>query len=163
MFNEKDPPGWIAWSDSISLYTIPDKTKSTFQPWDPSSKDAVAALRELATDPSYWEQLGVYYSEENRETNIIQDNVSCVKSICMPPSFIYPAVFTLVVSLVQLLEDEPFEALRPTMETMIADRDQDTQRAAAEFLAGVLGGSLSLLVATISLDFSFRFETLARP
>jgi len=41
---------------------------------------------------------------------------------------------------VQLLEDEPFEAFRPTVEKLIADKDQNKQRAAAEFLAGVLGG-----------------------
>lgn len=90
-------------------------------------------------DPSYWEQLAVYYSEENHETNITQDNVSCVKSICevlcilgSPP---------LTDSLVQILEDEPFEALRPTMEALIANKDQDKQRAAAEFIAGVVGGT----------------------
>jgi len=41
---------------------------------------------------------------------------------------------------VQLLEDEPFEAFKPTVERLIADKDQNKQRAAAEFLAGVLGG-----------------------
>ncbi len=41
---------------------------------------------------------------------------------------------------VQLLEDEPFEAFRPTVEKLIVDQDQNKQRAAAEFLAGVLGG-----------------------
>ncbi len=42
---------------------------------------------------------------------------------------------------VQLLEDEPFEAFRPTVEELIADNDQNKQRAAAEMLAGVIGGN----------------------
>ena len=50
------------------------------------------------------------------------------------------AHFILIVSSVQILEEEPFEALRPTMESMIADKDQDSQRAAAELIAGVIGG-----------------------
>jgi len=43
-------------------------------------------------------------------------------------------------SLVQLLEDEPLEAMRPTLEKMISNKDQNAQRAAAELLAGVIGG-----------------------
>jgi hypothetical protein len=45
-------------------------------------------------------------------------------------------------TLVQLLEDEPFEAFKPTVESLIADKDQNKQRAAAEFLAGILGGNV---------------------
>lgn len=44
--------------------------------------------------------------------------------------------------LVQLLEDEPFEAFRPVVEKLIVDKDQNKQRAAAEFLAGILGGDI---------------------
>jgi hypothetical protein len=43
-------------------------------------------------------------------------------------------------TLVQLLEDEPFEALKPILEVLLADKEQDKQRAAAELLAGVLNG-----------------------
>jgi hypothetical protein len=46
---------------------------------------------------------------------------------------------------VQLLEDEPFEAFRPTVEKLIKDKDQNKQRAAAELLAGILGGTNNLL------------------
>ncbi|KAF8168284.1 hypothetical protein B0H34DRAFT_792908 [Crassisporium funariophilum] len=102
IFFDKDPPGW---------------------PWESASADALEAIREMVTDPEYWVNVSTYYAEENHETTITQDNVSCVKSIF------------------QLLEDEPFDAFRPTVEKLIADKDQNKQRAAAEFLAGVLGGS----------------------
>ena len=46
-------------------------------------------------------------------------------------------------TLVQLLGDEPFTAFKPTVEGLIADKDNNKQRAAAEFLAGVLGGNVS--------------------
>ncbi|KAF9568562.1 hypothetical protein CPC08DRAFT_679680 [Agrocybe pediades] len=120
---DKEPPGWLVWNDTISLYALPDSERSTFQPWEEASNDVIAAVREITTDKEYWENVATYYSEENHETSIIQDNVSCVKSIF------------------QLVEDAPFEAFKPTVERLIADKDRDKQRAAAEFLAGVLGGS----------------------
>ncbi|KAJ6615943.1 hypothetical protein B0H10DRAFT_2190770, partial [Mycena sp. CBHHK59/15] len=70
-----DPPGWVVWGDSVSLYKLPDATRSTFQPWETS---------------------------------------------------------------IQLLENEPFEALRPTL---ISNKEPDKQRALAEFIAGLIGGS----------------------
>ncbi|KAF9014988.1 hypothetical protein BDQ17DRAFT_1418116 [Cyathus striatus] len=123
IFFDKDPPGWLTWGKSVPLYKPPHLLKSTFQPWEPESADAIHAVRKLVIDPLYWEKIASYYSEENHETTITQDNVSCVKSIF------------------QLLEDEPFEAFKPTAESMILDKDQNKQRAAAELLAGVLGGS----------------------
>lgn len=42
--------------------------------------------------------------------------------------------------LVQLLQDEPFEALRPTLEKLLQNNDQNKQRAAAEFVAGLISG-----------------------
>ncbi|KAF9472467.1 hypothetical protein BDN70DRAFT_886944 [Pholiota conissans] len=123
IFYDKNPPGWLVWNNSIALYMQPHSSESTFQPWESASEDAIQAVREITTGSEYWENLSTYYSEENHETTIIQDNVSCVKSIF------------------QLLEDEPFKALRPVLDRLISDKDQDKQRAAAEFLAGVLGAS----------------------
>ncbi|KAF8807238.1 hypothetical protein BYT27DRAFT_7232792 [Phlegmacium glaucopus] len=122
-FYDKDPPGWLVWRATVSLYLSPHSSKSTFEPWEAASEDSIQAIREMTTDPKYWENLSTYYSEENHETTITQDNVSCVKSIF------------------QLLEDEPFGAFKPIVENLIADKDHNKQRAAAEFLAGILGGS----------------------
>ena len=82
ILHDKNPPAWLAWDRSISLYMPPDETKSTFAPWDESSQDAIDILRQVTNSASFWESLSTYYSEENHETFIIQDNVSCVKSIC---------------------------------------------------------------------------------
>ena len=49
-------------------------------------------------------------------------------------------VLSLNDLLVQVLEDVPFSALKPTLDTLIVDREPDKQRAAAELIAGVLGG-----------------------
>lgn len=67
----------------MNLYALPDPTRSTFQPWDPLSDEAISTVLKITTDQKYWEKVSAYYSEENHETAMIQDNVSCVKSICM--------------------------------------------------------------------------------
>ncbi|TFK76829.1 hypothetical protein BDN72DRAFT_890635 [Pluteus cervinus] len=118
-----NPPGWLTCNSEFTLYALPDETKPTFGPWEAASQEAVDAIREMVTDPEFWEELSGHFSEENHEEVITQDNVSCVKSIF------------------QVLEDEPFEALKPTLEGLIADKDQNKQRAAAELLAGLLNGS----------------------
>lgn len=139
IYYDKNPPGWLVWNDTVSLYTLPQTSRSTFQPWEQASADAVQAVREVTTDPEYWENMSMYYSEENHETTIIQDNVSFVKSICKH-NLLYFFLVHRSLALVQLLEDEPFKAFKPTVEKLIADKDHNKQRAAAEFLAGVLGG-----------------------
>jgi proteasome activator subunit 4 len=121
------------------LYSLPHATKSTFQPWDPSSSSTIDTLREVALDSAWWEKLVSYYSEENHETTIIQDNVSCIKSICESSIFPSYIVFTYRIP-VQILEDEPLEVFKPHVEKLIADKDQNKQRAAAELLAAVLNG-----------------------
>ena len=82
IFYDKHPPGWLVWSDAIILYAAPDNTNSTFQPWEASSAGAVEEVRKITTSPKFWENVSVYYAEENHETTIILDNVSCIKSIC---------------------------------------------------------------------------------
>ncbi|CCM01642.1 uncharacterized protein FIBRA_03703 [Fibroporia radiculosa] len=120
---DKISSGWLVWRQHVDCFLAPDAVESTFQPWDGGCEEAVETLRTIVTDPSYWEKLSTHYSAENNTDAVTQDNASCVKSIF------------------QLLEDEPFEALKPTLETLIADKDKNKQRAAADFLAGIFSGS----------------------
>ncbi|ESK98482.1 membrane protein [Moniliophthora roreri MCA 2997] len=122
LYLDKNPQGWCAWSNSINLYHAPHPSESTFL-WEQASEDAIAAARKIAMDPSFWKKLSSYLSEETHDTMMTQDNVSCVKSIF------------------QILEDAPFEVLRPELEALLADKEPDKQRAAAELLAGVINGS----------------------
>jgi hypothetical protein len=39
-----------------------------------------------------------------------------------------------------MLGDEPWDSLRPTVTKLLEDIEQNKQRAAAEFMAGLLGG-----------------------
>lgn len=123
MIRDKISSGWIAWKDTTDYFLLPDTHHSTFPSWEEESQPAVSAIRTMVTDESYWKNLSTHYSAENHSDDISQDNASCVKSIF------------------QLLEDEPFEALRSTLETLLADKDKNKQRAAADFLAGLFAGS----------------------
>ncbi|KII93397.1 hypothetical protein PLICRDRAFT_694576 [Plicaturopsis crispa FD-325 SS-3] len=123
LYCDKISSGWLAWSSTLELFLPPYPIKSTFQPWEPTSESVVAVFREAATDASYWTSLSTYLSEENHENGVTDDNIANVKSIF------------------QILDDAPFEALRPTLEMLLQSKEKDKQRAAAELLAGVIGGS----------------------
>jgi len=59
-----------------------------------------------------------------------------------------PLIKLLSSPAVQLLEDKPFNVFKPVVEKLIIDKDQNKQRAAAELLAGVLGGMMQYLSET---------------
>lgn len=61
---------------------LPSPTSSTFMPWENDSEAAVASVRAVVTDASFWKKLSSRYAEENHEVSVTQDNISCVKSIC---------------------------------------------------------------------------------
>ncbi|KAG8998807.1 hypothetical protein FRB90_012229 [Tulasnella sp. 427] len=114
--------GWLVWKYQ-SRFLLPSSTKSTFQPWDPASASAIQSLKKLAQTPAFWDKLATHFSEENYHETTVMDNVSNVKS------------------LVQLVEEDIFPILKPVIEKLLSDKDQNKQRGAAELLAGLMGGS----------------------
>ena len=74
--------GWLVWPESYPAFLAPDATKFALTPWDEGSQAAVDALREVATDAEFWKNLSTHYSSENNSEVCVQDNMSCVKSIC---------------------------------------------------------------------------------
>ncbi|KAG8915861.1 hypothetical protein FRC00_010752 [Tulasnella sp. 408] len=114
--------GWLVWKYQ-SRFLLADSAKSTFQPWDPAATPAIEAMKRLARSTSFWDKLSTHFSEENYHETTVMDNVANVKS------------------LVQLMEEEIFSVLRPVIDKLISDKDQNKQRGAAELLAGLLGGS----------------------
>lgn len=51
--------------------------------------------------------------------------------------------------------------MRPTLEALLKDQDQDSQRAGAEFLGGVLNGGQCICNAYIHSHLQLRLEALA--
>ena len=89
MFCDKSLQGWLAWSDEQELYHVPHPTRSTFLPWEKASEAAIASVRDVVTDSSFWKQLSGHFAEETHEVVVTQDNISCVKSICESTSLGY--------------------------------------------------------------------------
>ncbi|KAI1797633.1 hypothetical protein LXA43DRAFT_1126323 [Ganoderma leucocontextum] len=123
LIRDKLGSGWLVWGKTIDRFLAPDSTKAPIAAWDASSEQVVSTIRTISMDPAFWKKLSVHYSTENNTEVVMQDNLCSVKSIF------------------QLLGDEPFEALRPTLEELLANKDKNKQRAAAEFIAGILTGS----------------------
>jgi proteasome activator subunit 4 len=75
--------GWVAWKDSIVAYACPHVSKPSLPPWDPESQEAIAAVREAATDSSFWSNLSIHFSSETHSEVVSSDNVASIKSIGM--------------------------------------------------------------------------------
>ncbi|TBU39582.1 hypothetical protein BD309DRAFT_1022044 [Dichomitus squalens] len=123
LLRDKLDSGWLVFGKTLDRFLAPDSTISPFPAWDLSNQEVVSTIRTISTDPTFWKNLSTHYSAENNTDVVMQDNLCVVKSIF------------------QLLGDEPFEALRPTLEELLANKDKNKQRAAAEFIAGILIGS----------------------
>lgn len=78
---EKVASGWLTWRD-VSAYLAPPASSPVLLPWAEDCQDAVQAIRDVVTQPKFWQKLTKHYSSENHSEVIVQDNASCVKSIC---------------------------------------------------------------------------------
>jgi proteasome activator subunit 4 len=78
-----DFTGFIAWTPSIKGYTMPSDTNPLT--WDPASAHALQIIGEMATASSFWEKLGLLYSQESSRGNssieIRVDNVDFIKTL----------------------------------------------------------------------------------
>lgn len=82
LFQDKPAGGWVAWGSDIALYASPAQEKSSFQPWEPTSQQALESVRAIVLEEDFWERLSDHYAEENHQESTTLDNISCVKSIC---------------------------------------------------------------------------------
>ena len=72
--------GWLACRKTRTAYSPPHTNTPTFQ-WELGSQDAISCLHEMAKDADFWEKVSGYFAEENHESTVVQDHISCVKSI----------------------------------------------------------------------------------
>lgn len=56
----------------------------TFQKWEEGSQAAISAVQEVVQGKKFWEKLAVHYTSENQTSQLVQDNISTVKSLCKP-------------------------------------------------------------------------------
>ncbi|KAF9785996.1 hypothetical protein BJ322DRAFT_1005050 [Thelephora terrestris] len=123
IYFERTLTGWLVWDKSIGVYDGADLKEPAVQKWEEGSQPAISAVQEVVQDKKFWEKLAVHYTSENQTSQLVQDNVSTVKS------------------LFQLLGDVPFDLFKVVVEKYITVADKDKQRGAAELLAGILSAS----------------------
>lgn len=142
--------GWLAWKDSVVAYACPHVSKPSLTPWDPESQAAISVVRETAGDSTFWQNLSIHFSSETHSEVVSSDNVASIKSIGMltyiRERLLHPPNSQLSV---QLLENESFASLQTLIEELIKNPDQNKQRGAAEFLAGLLNGKTDFLLAAL--------------
>ncbi|KAF8587302.1 hypothetical protein K439DRAFT_1645895 [Ramaria rubella] len=110
LFKDRMTVGWLVWGATDERYLAPSPDKSTFQPWEPESAEAVSIVRTVCCEVEYWKSIATYFAEETSQETLTMDNISATN-------------------------------VQPVIEELLDDSDQNKQRAAAELLAGVIGGS----------------------
>ena len=74
--------GWLTWDKAIGVYHGADLKELAFPRWDEGSQAAISAIREVVQSRKFWEKLAVHYTSENPSSQLTQDNISTVKSLC---------------------------------------------------------------------------------
>jgi len=72
--------GWLACRQTRTAYRPPHIDTPMFQ-WESGSEDAICCMREMAKDADFWDKVSGYFAEENHESTVLHDHISCVKSI----------------------------------------------------------------------------------
>jgi proteasome activator subunit 4 len=82
IYFERTLTGWLVWDKAIGVYQGADLKEPAFQRWDKGSQAAISAVREVVRNKKFWEKLAVHYTSENQSSQLAQDNISTVKSLC---------------------------------------------------------------------------------
>jgi proteasome activator subunit 4 len=139
MIQDKVASGFLAWSPNLTLYLAPPKDHSPFTPWKAGS-EIVPTLRAIVCQESFWKRLEELWGEESAQSSITYDSVAFVKSVCEFCHCKLSLLSNAKLLLVQVLEDECLPLVKPIIMNLLSKIDQNKQRAAAELLAGVIGG-----------------------
>lgn len=54
---DKPTSGWLAWDKTITGHVLAPFDSPAFE-WDPTSQEALGALREAVQDPAWWKKVG---------------------------------------------------------------------------------------------------------
>ncbi|KAG8722752.1 hypothetical protein FRC08_010362 [Ceratobasidium sp. 394] len=117
--------GFIAWTPSIKGYAMPPDNISLN--WDPTSAEALNIIEETVSTSSFWQKLGLLYSQESARGNstieLRLDNVDFTKT------------------LFKMFESVPLKPMLAVVEELWQESDKFKQRAAGEILSGAMRGS----------------------
>ncbi|KAJ3398810.1 hypothetical protein HDU80_008541 [Chytriomyces hyalinus] len=139
--------GWYCWPQKSKFYNQPDasfdQTSGGIEglPFtDTQSKDSVEAIYTAISTPEFWTKLSSYHALESSKG----------------AEFFNTELFKLVRALACQYEDTFCEHIRPIIEELVRDpKEKSKQRAAAEFLAGLVRGSKNWSTAKLTKLWSW--------
>ena len=82
IYFERTLTGWLAWDKSAGVHRGADPKEPAYGRWDEGSQPAISAVRDVVRSKKFWEKLAVHYTSENPSSQLAQDNISTVKSLC---------------------------------------------------------------------------------
>lgn len=132
--------GWLVWGSVDERYLAPPPTHSDYLPWTSDNATAIEILMKTCCSEDFWNSMSIYFAEETNQRSLSTDNISCTKSIC-DCHYLLLVAFKTDAEIVQLLLDAPLLSFQKVVLKFLKTDDQNKQRAAAELLAGVIGGS----------------------
>lgn len=119
---DKPSQGWLVWGQEEDVYNPPPADGVVFD-WDPKSQPAMAAVRTILTQESWWQSFCRHLSQEKERDYPGSDSVTLLKSIF------------------QIFGVELLPFIQTTTEQYILEKDRHRHRAAAELICGVYRGA----------------------
>lgn len=120
--SDKGAQGWLVWGSRETYYTVPPGDEPVFK-WDPTSKAALDAVREVLQSDTHWDKLFGHLSQESERDYLSAETINLIKSIF------------------QIYGVGMLSHVRQRVEAYIGERDRHKHRAAAEIVAGAYRGS----------------------
>ncbi|KAF5377581.1 hypothetical protein D9615_005140 [Tricholomella constricta] len=125
LYVDKIRTGFIGWTRTIKAYRVVGATSGIV--WDPESQPCLGVIHDAVTQPNYFADLLLLWSQESGKSGgtveLRRENISLIKS------------------LVKIFEHKGLETLLSTIDVHLYESDKFKQRASAEILSGVLRGS----------------------
>ena len=91
-------------------------------------------------DSAFWKKLSIHYSTENNTEVVMQDNLCSVKSICEVTQYLSDVASANSVDS-PATRRRTFRSTTTYVGRATGEKDKNKQRAAAEFIAGILTGT----------------------
>ncbi|TDL28791.1 hypothetical protein BD410DRAFT_863415 [Rickenella mellea] len=146
VYIDKITTGFLVWGKSVKAYALPG-SGPPFD-WDKSSDGALTAFGDGLANGSFFSTLAALWSQESSragstaELTLRLENVIFIKTIA------------------KMFGDRQLEEILSVIDTLWSDSDRFKQRAAAEFIAGLLRGTKHWTASTSTKVWTWFTERL---
>lgn len=140
----------MVWGESVKAYQRPEEFGSPIV-WEKASEAALHSVEEIISQVSYFADLATLWAQESNnrlgstaDLELRTENVLYIKAIGEDNGLIFetlPLNSAQYSMIAKTFEDRHLQDILTAVEPLWSDSDRYKQRAAAEFIAGLLRGS----------------------